>query len=55
MISWNGNVRQEQIPDETIKFSFQDCHYLDVFEGQSFAIMEGARQAGEGKIISIEK
>lgn len=38
-----------------IKFSFQDCHYQEVSPGQSFAIMEGARQVGEGKIIAIEK
>ena len=37
-----------------IKFSFQDCHYQEVVPGQSFAIMEGAHQVGEGKIISIE-
>ncbi len=38
-----------------IKFSFQDCHYKEVVPGQSFTIMEGANQVGEGKIISIEK
>ncbi|MDE7299255.1 MAG: hypothetical protein K2N94_10575 [Lachnospiraceae bacterium] len=38
-----------------IKFSFQERHYQEVVPGQSFAIMEGARQVGEGKIISIEK
>ena len=38
-----------------IKFTFQNSHYQDVIEGQSFAIMEGFHQVGEGKIISIEK
>ena len=38
-----------------IKFSFQDCHYEDVIPGQSFSIMEGSHQVGEGKILSIEK
>lgn len=38
-----------------IKFSFQNAHYQEVMQGQPFAIMEGARQVGEGKIISIEK
>lgn len=38
-----------------IKFSFQDCHYQEVAQNQSFAIMEGSRQVGKGKIISIEK
>lgn len=39
----------------TIKFSFQDCHYQEVVEGQLFLIMEGSHQVGKGKIISIEK
>lgn len=38
-----------------IKFIFQDCHYGEVGPGQSFVIMEGGHQIGEGKIISIEK
>lgn len=38
-----------------IKFSFQDSHYQEVVPGQSFTIMEGARQVGEGKIVSIEE
>lgn len=38
-----------------IKFSFQDLHYQEVLPGQSFVIMEGVQQVGEGKIISIEK
>ena len=38
-----------------MKFSFQDAHYREVVSGQFFAIMEGARQVGEGKIISIEE
>ena len=37
-----------------IKFTFQNSHYQDVMQGQSFAIMEGPDQVGEGKIISIE-
>lgn len=38
-----------------IKFTFQNSHYQEVMRGQSFAIMEGGKQVGEGKIISIEK
>ncbi len=37
-----------------IKFTFQNSHYQDVMLGQSFTIMEGFNQVGEGKIISIE-
>lgn len=37
-----------------IKFTFQNSHYQDVMQGQSFAIMEGSNQVGEGKIISVE-
>ncbi len=37
-----------------IEFTFQNSHYQDVMQGQSFAIMEGFIQVGEGKIISIE-
>ena len=36
-----------------IKFTFQNSHQ-DVMQGQSFAIMEGFNQVGEGKIISIK-
>lgn len=39
----------------TIIFSFQDYHYQEVVPGQEFMIMEGSRQVGEGRIISIEK
>lgn len=38
-----------------IQFSFQNSHYQDVMPGQSFTIMEGLHQVGEGKIISVEK
>lgn len=38
-----------------IKFSFQESHYGEVTPNQTFAIMEGARKVGEGKIISIQK
>ena len=38
-----------------IQFTFQNSHYQDVVQGQSFAIMEGPNQIGEGKVISIEK
>ena len=38
-----------------IKFTFQACHYQEVKPEQKFLIMEGARQVGEGKIISIER
>ena len=38
-----------------IKFTFQDSHYQEVVPGQFFTILEGARQVGEGKIISIEE
>ena len=36
-----------------ITFTFQDSHYKEVGIGQRFFIMEGSRQVGEGKIISI--
>lgn len=39
----------------TIKFTFQDSHYQEIVPGQSFKIMEGSRQVGEGKVLSIEK
>lgn len=38
-----------------VKFSVQEAHYQEVRPGQTFAIMEGSRQVGEGKIITIEK
>lgn len=38
-----------------IQFSFQECHYQEILPGQSFSIMEGPYQVGEGKVISIEK
>lgn len=37
-----------------IQFTFQPSHYQEVAPGQSFHIMEGPRQVGEGKILSIE-
>ena len=37
-----------------IKFTFQNCHYKEISLGQSFIIMEGRQQVGEGKIISID-
>lgn len=39
----------------TVKFSFDEKHYEEVEPGQKFQIMEGARQVGEGVIISMEK
>lgn len=39
----------------TIRFSFQESHYQEVVPGQSFRIMEGPHQVGEGTIISIER
>ena len=35
-----------------IKFTFEDCHYKEVFAGQKFSIMEGGHKVGEGKIVS---
>ena len=37
-----------------IKFTFQPKHYTEVSIGQTFKIMEGANQVGEGKILFIE-
>ena len=37
-----------------IKFTFQPEHYMEVSVGQTFKIMEGANQVGEGKILFIE-
>ena len=37
------------------KFTFQESHYGEVEVGQTFKIMEGARQVGIGTIVSIEK
>ena len=39
----------------TIEFTFQDSHYQEIVLGQSFKIMEGSHQVGEGKVLSIEK
>ena len=37
-----------------IKFTFQEKHYDEVSTGQTFKIMEGANQVGEGKILFVE-
>lgn len=39
----------------SMKFTFQECHYNEVFVNQTFRIMEGPRQVGEGRILSIEE
>ena len=36
------------------KFTFQEAHYSEVHVGQSFRIMEGPHEVGEGKILKIE-
>ena len=38
-----------------IEFTFQAVHYREIAVGQTFKIMEGSRQVGEGRVISIEK
>ena len=38
----------------TIEFTFQDSHYQEIVPGQSFKIMEGSHQVGEGKVLFIE-
>lgn len=49
-------AKQFDVPTPAfLKFSFEDGHYQEVVSGQSFQIMEGSCQVGEGKIISIEK
>lgn len=49
-------IEQFDVPTQAfLKFSFEECHYQEVVSGQSFKIMEGSCQVGEGKIISIEK
>lgn len=49
-------AKQFDVPTPAfLKFSFEDGHYQEVVSGQSFKIMEGSCQVGEGKIISIEK
>ena len=37
------------------KFTFQEAHYREVYVGQSFRIMEGAREVGSGIILAIEQ
>lgn len=39
----------------TIQFTFQDNHYQEIVSGQTFKIMEGSHQVGEGKVFSIGK
>ena len=39
----------------TIEFTFQDSHCQEIAPGQSFRIMEGPHQVGEGKVLSIRK
>lgn len=38
-----------------IAFTVQDKHYQEIAIDQTFQIMEGARQVGEGKVVFIEK
>ena len=38
-----------------IEFTFQESHYKEIYTGQTFMIMEGPTQVGEGKIVSFEK
>ena len=38
-----------------IEFTFQAVHYREITEGQTFKIMEGSRQVGEGKVVSVER
>lgn len=38
----------------TIEFTFQDNHYQEIVPGQSFKIMEGPHQVGEGKVLCIQ-
>lgn len=37
----------------TFIFTFQENHYKEVTPGQKFRIMEGARQVGEGRVLSL--
>lgn len=37
-----------------IRFTFQERHYEEVAPGQTFAIMEGPHEMGEGTVISVE-
>lgn len=38
-----------------IEFTFQKSHYQEIYTGQTFMIMEGQTQVGEGKVVSLEK
>lgn len=39
----------------TIEFTFQDRHYQEIAPDQTFRIMEGPHQVGEGKVLFIGK
>lgn len=53
-IDLNANQFDTPIP-AIIEFTFQDNHYQEIVQGQSFKIMEGPHQVGEGKVLSISK
>ena len=36
-----------------IEFTFQAGHYQEIAADQTFKIMEGARQVGKGKVVSV--
>lgn len=38
-----------------IKFTLQKSNYFEIVPKQKFYIMEGSRQVGEGKVISLNK
>ena len=38
-----------------IEFTFQNDHYREIAVGQTFKIMEGARQVGEGQVVSVDQ
>lgn len=38
-----------------IEFTYQERHYQEIVPDQSFRIMEGPRQVGEGKVLFVEK
>lgn len=38
-----------------IEFTFQAVHYREIADGQIFKIMEGSRQVGEGRVVSVER
>lgn len=50
------NANQFDTPiSAIIEFTFQNNHYQEIVQGQSFKIMEGPHQVGEGKVLSISK